>query len=228
MAARSSLQPVSTQRKRTPSGELPAARPDLSAMIAHDLKTPLSTIALNLEYVLDELGPDAPESLRSALEDCLTANGFAVRIVSEMAEAARLSRSEESPSAFVVDAAELVRQVVDLVGPEARSTGVVLSHSEVPSPSRAVPDVTVRALERLLGWAMRHARSGGSIDVELANLVIAVRVRTSGRCAPVSPDTARNALAVYFAQSLLASQGGGLWCAAEEDGALLVSIALPE
>ena len=85
----------------------------------------------------------------------------------------------------------------------------------------------MRALERLLDWAMRHARSGGRIELDLADGVLAVRISTSPRCAPVAPETARNSLSVHFARSLLSSQGGGLWCDGEPDGTLLVSIAFP-
>jgi signal transduction histidine kinase len=227
MAARSSLQPAAPSRARAPSGELPIVRPDIGGMVAHDLKTPLSTIALNLEYVLDELGPDAPEGLRSALEDCVAANSLAVRIASEVAEASRLGRDEPTPGALLVDASDVVRRALAALAPQTRDAGASLSHHLDPTPSHVAAEPTMRALDRLFGWCLRHARGGGSIDVDLRDLVLALRVRTSVRCPPVAPETARGSLAVYFAQALFASQGGGLWCGAEADGTLVISIALP-
>ena len=41
MASQSSLQPIPPQPRRTPSGELPVVRPDVSGMLAHDLRRPV-------------------------------------------------------------------------------------------------------------------------------------------------------------------------------------------
>src|SRR5580704_7798183 len=56
-------------RRRTRSGELHIVRDDIAGLLAHDLRTPLSAIAMNLDFVLGELEGTEAESVRAALED---------------------------------------------------------------------------------------------------------------------------------------------------------------
>src|SRR5258708_39827722 len=81
-------------RKMSRSGELHIVRDDLAGLVAHDLRTPLAAISMNLDFALDELPPGASEAVRAALEDCRGANARAVRVVSDMADAVQLSSGE--------------------------------------------------------------------------------------------------------------------------------------
>src|SRR5580698_8401786 len=51
-------------------GPVVQRRDNVSELLAHDLKSPLAAIAMNLDFALDELGEDAPSATREALADC--------------------------------------------------------------------------------------------------------------------------------------------------------------
>ena len=54
--------------------------------LAHDLRTPLSTISLNLEYLRDALRGTLSGEALEAVEDCLAACAQAVSMVADAAE----------------------------------------------------------------------------------------------------------------------------------------------
>src|SRR5579883_1304356 len=87
----------------TASGRFAAWHDDLAAMIAHDLKTPIAAVVMNLDYVLSELPADTPESVRAALEDCRAANQASSRIVADMTDVARVDAGKLRPAFAEID-----------------------------------------------------------------------------------------------------------------------------
>ena len=143
------------------SGELCAVRDDIAGLLAHDLKTPLAAISMNLDFVLDELGRQASGAMRSALEDCRVANARAIRIVGDMVDAARLASGEHKVTLVEVDASALLGGLVRAAAPEAAARGVRMVWHTDDDVVRGDADLLPRALERLLERALRHARHGG-------------------------------------------------------------------
>jgi signal transduction histidine kinase len=149
------------------SGELVALRDDLAGLLAHDLKTPLAAISMNLDFVLDELGKQASGAMRGALEDCRSANARAIRIVSDMADAVRLVSGEKRATLTDVDVSALLGNLVRAAAPEAAARGVRMVWHADSDMVRADADLLSRALDRLLERALRHARTGGAVEITL-------------------------------------------------------------
>jgi signal transduction histidine kinase len=179
----------------TRSGQLQLLREDVAELLAHDLRTPLAAIAMNVDFALSELD-DLPPSVRGALEDCSKSNQTAMTLVS------------------------------DMVDPEAAARSVRLVWTAEPSIVRADAGLLERALHRVLERALRHARSGGSIDVTLRNGTVVVRVR-SADAMPVVVEAGVHSLATHFADVVLRAHGGAVWIESDTDGALLFYVALP-
>jgi signal transduction histidine kinase len=211
------------------SGELSALRDNVAGLLAHDLKTPLAAISMNLDFVLDELGKEASGTLRGALEDCRTANSRAIRIVTDMADAVRLTSGERKVALADVDASSLLGGLVRAAAPEAASRGVRMVWHADADDVRAESELLSRALERLLERALRHARTGGAIEINLRSATVTIRVRPpSGDKADRSaPESAMRALGTYFAEAALRAQGGAVWTETESDGSLVFFAALP-
>jgi signal transduction histidine kinase len=210
------------------SGELSAVRDDVAGLLAHDLKTPLAAISMNLDFVLDELGRDASGAVRGALEDCRAANGRAIRIVSDMADAVRLASGETRAVLADVDASALLGGLVRAAAPEAASRGVRMVWHADTGVVRADADLLSRALERLLERAMRHARSGGAIEITLRDSTVTIRVRaaSSEQVDRSGAESAMRALGTYFAEAALRAQGGAVWIETDADGSLVFYAAL--
>jgi len=212
----------------TRSGELCAVREDLAGLLAHDLKTPLAAISMNLDFVLDELGKQASGPMRSALEDCRVANARAIRIVGDMVDAARLTSGERRVTLVEVDAAALLGSLVRAAAPEAAARGVRMVWHTEEGFVRGDADLLPRALERLLERALRHARHGGAVEITLREATVTIRVRAApGHDSDVSTaDTAMRALGAYFAETALRAQGGAAWTETDADGSLVFLAAL--
>ncbi|HZU83140.1 MAG TPA: histidine kinase dimerization/phospho-acceptor domain-containing protein [Polyangiaceae bacterium] len=230
-----SISPDRVNRMAPPSrpkrvGELSLVRDGLAALLAHDLKTPLAAISMNLDFVLAELPADAmPAAMRAALDDCRAANARAIRILSDMADAVRLQSGERRTSIADVDVQALLTSVVRRAAPEAAARGVRLLWSADAEVVRADEDLLGRAIERLLERALRHARVGGTIELTLRDGTIAIRVRSSGSddARATAPESAIRGLAMHFADAAMRAQGGAVWTEEDADGALLFCVGLP-
>jgi signal transduction histidine kinase len=226
-----SIKPDGTNAARartTRSGELVALRDDLAGLLAHDLKTPLAAISMNLDFVLDELGKQASGAMRGALEDCRAANARAIRIVSDMADAVRLTAGEKRVVLTDVDVSALLGGLVRAAAPEAAARTVRMVWHADSDLVRADADLLSRALERLLERALRHARAGGAIEITLRNATVTIHVRPApGDTSEAPPaDAAMRALGAYFAEAALRAQGGAVWTEVDADGSLLFFAAL--
>jgi signal transduction histidine kinase len=212
-------------------GELSLVRDGLATLLAHDLKTPLAAISMNLDFVLAELPSDSlPSTLRAALDDCRVANDRAIRILSDMADAVRLQSGERCANISDVDVQELLMATARRAAPEAAARGVRLVWSADVQIARGDEDLLGRALERLLERALRHARVGGTIDLSLREGTILIRVRSAvpedGVVTP--PESALRGLAMHFADAAMRAQGGAVWTEGDADGSLLFCMSLPE
>jgi signal transduction histidine kinase len=214
--------------RATRSGELVAVRDDIAGLLAHDLKTPLAAISMNLDYVLDELGKKASGPLRSALEDCRAANSRAIRIVTDMADAVRLASGERRVVLTDVDVSALLGGLVRAAAPEAAARGVRMVWCADSENARADADLLSRALDRLLERALRHARTGGAIEINLRHATVTIRVKPGpgDHVDPTPPDAAMRALGTFFAEAALRAQGGAVWTETDADGSLLFCAAL--
>jgi signal transduction histidine kinase len=212
-------------------GELSLVRDGLATLLAHDLKTPLAAISMNLDFVLAELPSDSlPSTLRAALEDCRAANIRAIRILSDMADAVRLQSGDRRATIADVDVQMLLTTAARRAAPEASARGVRLVWSADAKVARGDEDLLSRALERLLERALRHARVGGMLELSLREGTIIIRVRSAipdeGASAP--PESALRGLAMHFADAAMRAQGGAVWTEGEADGSLLFCMSLPE
>ena len=211
-------------------GELSLGREGLTALLAHDLKTPLAAISMNLDFVLAELPSDTlPSAVRAALDDCRAANARAIRILTDMADAVRLQSGERRSYVTDVGIRPLLTAIARRAASEAAARNVRLVWSSDADVVRGDEDLLGRALDRLLERALRHARMGGTIDLELRENVIVIRVRGSSfdeSCAS-PPESAVHGLAMHFADVAMRAQGGAVWTEGDADGSLLFCLRLP-
>jgi two-component system sensor histidine kinase MprB len=206
-------------------------REGLSILLAHDLKTPLAAISMNLDFVLGELPPDAmPSTVRAAIDDCRAANARAIRILSDMADAVRLQSGERRVNLVDVDVQTLLATIVRRAAPESAARSVNLVWDADAHVVRGDEDLLGRALDRLLERALRHARAGGTIDVRLREGTITIRVQSAAvdDAAASPPESAIRGLAIHFADAAMRAQGGAVWVEGDADGSLLFCISLPE
>ncbi|MGH7439571.1 MAG: histidine kinase dimerization/phospho-acceptor domain-containing protein [Polyangiaceae bacterium] len=192
----------------------PVLRDELAAFVAHDLRTPLATLAMNLDFLLEELhvGERVTPDARSALEDCRGANVQAVRMVCDMTDALVLASGDRKAVLAEVDVGAVVAAVVEVVAGEAKAWHVAITSRVEPTLAQADVELIARVVERVVERALWLARCGGRVDIVLEGDALAVSMSP----APSRGVSAGRSLGTYLAEVAMRAQGGALTIAVDD------------
>lgn len=140
--------------------EAERARRELTANVAHDLRTPLTTIRL----LLEELQPAPP--LPDLWQRLIAEVDRLIRLVGNLIDLARLEAGEWPLTYEALAVAPWVQGWVERLAPLWQPKGLAI-HVEVPSGLRAWadPEWAGRALGNLLDNAIKFTPAGGEIRV---------------------------------------------------------------
>lgn len=141
--------------------ELERLRDDLTRMIVHDLKSPLSAIIGTLELAVEgDLGTLSAKQ-RHLLTDARERGEEMIRMVDNLLEIARLEESEVRLQLADLEVARLLSEVADEWRVPAERRGASLDIETSPAVSlRADEHLLRRVFANLIGNAMRHAGEG--------------------------------------------------------------------
>ena len=195
----------------------------LSRLLAHDIKTPLASIAMNLDFVIAELAARGGSAVSPAIEDCRQANARAIRIVSDMADASSLAAGDYHPTLDDVRPGELVEKAVGAATREAASRAIKIVATTDSTRITADGDLLSRVIDRLLERALRQARAGSRVDVRQKHRALSIRALAG----PGDADLTAPSLALYFAEAAMAALGGGVWVESPEADVLVCRLILP-
>jgi len=222
-----------------------ALRRRVMADVAHELRTPLSVLQIDLESIEDGLAEPTPEVVTRLQEEVALLNRLVedLRTLS-LAEAGELQLETES-----LDVGHLVRTAVERVRGAAQENGVSLT-SELPEGLPAVLGDAQRlsqVLSNLLSNALRHTPQGGQIAVvarQVDGEGVRIAVQDSGEGIPVdelphvferfyrtdharSRDTGGSGLGLVIARSLVEAHGGRIWADSVEGEGSTFAFSLP-
>lgn len=207
-------------------------RRQLIADVAHELKTPLTTIVGTMEGLQDGVIPNTPATFELVHQE---ANRLR-RLVLDLQE---LSRVEGGKMAFNLQPhlpAELVKFATDRLTPQFTDKDIALTVSLPANLPAIYADLerTGQVLINLLGNALQYTPSGGQVEIFAESLDRQVRfaVRDSGvgltpddcekifqRFYRVDKSRARasggSGIGLTIARHLVESQGGHLWATSD-------------
>ena len=159
-------------------------RRNMVADIAHELRTPLSTMRGYLEGVLDGVIPASEENLVSVYEETLRLT----RLVQDLQDLSLLEAGEAGMAVDDVDLYPVLQRVMAIHRPEVQDRGIALQF-EPGLPGRGTSDVVAngaaplapvttvvrgdedrlsQVFHNLIANASRHTRRGGRVSVELS------------------------------------------------------------
>jgi signal transduction histidine kinase len=216
-----------------------AARRQLLADLAHELRTPLSVIRGNLEALLDGAFPLTPESLTPVYEETLHLGELVEDLRTlTLAETGHLPLEKER-----VELGELVEGVVEAVRPLSAEEGVEIKTECEPGLWVLVDPRRIRqVLGNLLSNAIRYSPPGSTITVSAFRQggEIWVSVQDQGPGIPeedlphiferfYKADKSRaeggTGLGLAIAKEIVQAHGGRIW--AENRGGARFTFALP-
>lgn len=147
-------------RSASPASE-PLRPVDYTPILVHDLRGPLSVLSMNLEFLRDALAKVEPsDPAQHAIDDCRDAVDKLFRMVANVLDLARAQAGELKPPLTPASVGTLIEDVAASHRAEAATRevdiGVELASADMVIETN--PDLFSRALDALVGYAMRLVR----------------------------------------------------------------------
>lgn len=159
--------------------ETEARRSHLIDEVAHEMRTPITTIKGSMEALLDEVIEPGPEVYARVADE-------ASRLQRLAEDLSTLSRAEEhtlSLHTARIDGARVAADVADKMRSQFDHAGVALAVTGTPAPVMGDPQRLAQVLVNLVGNALGHTPRGGTVTVTSGSDVTTswVSVADSGR-----------------------------------------------
>ena len=227
--------------------ELEQLRDDLTHMIVHDLRTPLTSVIAGMQTmeVLGDLNEDQKEFLDIAIAGGRTLLGM----VNDLLDVSKMESGALALERQEVLAADITAQAFGQVRQLIREKDLTLNHepSEDLPPLYADPEKLVRALVNLLSNAIKFTPTGGRVAVSAskgdANEIV-FAVRDTGEGIPKeafdrifekfgqvenrkSGRRMSTGLGLTFCKMAVEAHGGRIWLESEIDKGTTFFFTLP-
>lgn len=204
---------------------------ETTAMLVHDLKSPLSAMTMNLEFALRELTLDPSlDPVRGALEDSRAAGSRLFRMIANLLDIGRGEEGRLVPRRASVDVNDLFERIRQMHAVEACARGVSLTTDlSVSDPLDGDPELLGRVTENLVENALRYTRAGGRVHLiarqhdrafELSVANDGPRIEESARklifekyaqgAQPPSVQGINRGLGLYFCRLAVEAHGGSI------------------
>ena len=216
---------------------------EMSNLLVHDLKSPLSVIIANHDFILEELA-GSPECLE-ALLDSQNASRRMMRLLANLLDVTRLEENRLAVALAPTNVSRLLEGI-------AAQRKVIAASRRVTLVERVAQDIVLevdadlltRTVENIVDNALRYTPSGGRIELDLrdAGGLIQFRIGNTGAAVPEAErarmfekdsrdprDSTQYSLGLrlYFCRLATAVQGGRIWVEETESLRTVFVIQLP-
>jgi len=240
-------------RDVTQEYELEMYRREMSGMIVHDLRAPLSSVISGLHYALDEshVEPErfSLDIIQQTLEIGLRSSNSMLNMIEELLNIHRLESGEISLAYEEHNLAELARQL--LAANQARAEEVNITMAVVAPDDLPTIGIDIFHIERvfnnILDNALRYTPDGGQISVEVVStethqeviisdtgdgIPVELREKIFGRFHQENLGRHRrgskgSGIGLTFCQLAVESHGGRIWVDDAPGGGAAFHFTLP-
>ncbi len=216
-------------------------RRNLTADVAHELRTPLAALQAGLEELRDGLVEPTPQGLAGLHDQSLRLG----RVVSDLAELSAVEGAAVSLERTQVDLAEVAAGELGVRDPQLRAAGLVVSSAlDGPVLVRADADRLHQAVGNLLANAARYCRPGDEVrlTVRREDSRAVLDVIDSGPGIPAdelphvfdrlwrgraAKQVVGSGIGLAVAREIVVAHGGTIVAASPEGGGARITIRLP-
>jgi len=145
-----------------------AALKQVSADIAHDLKTPVQRIAVLMSDLRDRVADGSPEAVLA--ERAVAESERAVGVFQSLLQIAQIEGGSPRARFRTVDLSAIVATFADIYGPAAEDSGhslIIDMPSQRPVPVRGDKDLLGQVVANLIENGLRHTPSGTTLRLAL-------------------------------------------------------------
>ncbi len=153
---------------------------ELTAEVAHELRTPLAGMRSTIELALAR--DREPERYRAALADCLAIVDQTHRMVEALLALARLDAGTITTTADPVPLGPVLDDVVALVAARAADRGLTIERAAGDAIATTDPDRIRVVFQNLVDNAVSHADRGGTVRIAVTTeaATAVVRIANTG------------------------------------------------
>jgi signal transduction histidine kinase len=171
---------------------------DLTSLVVHDLKSPLSSVATNAHYLA--AAPDLSDKRRAAAGDIESAAESMHRMVMNILDISHSEVGGIIPNLVGVRLGELVDEVVRHASERFRQEklSVAVEVAVTDDRVRADRDLLRRVLENLLDNSIKYARAGTVVKVRVGEAHHAVEIRVSDEGPGIPEEFRARVFEKYF------------------------------
>ena len=226
--------------------KLDLLREDLSAMIYHDLRSPLANIISSLELMKGNEAANKDPSMLQLWEISNRATERMQRLISSLLDINRLEAGQAITNKKMTDVEDLVNDAIEILQPVANSKEVIIEKmifSNIP-PVMVDPDMIRRVLTNLLENAIKFSTQGDktAIGAKANSELVTLWVEDHG---PGIPEEALErifnkfvrlhgdgiakglGLGLAFCRIAVQSHGGKIWVENVSEGGSRFILTLP-
>jgi signal transduction histidine kinase len=157
---------------------------DFVSMVSHELRSPMNSVLMQLQVILEGLAGDLTPKQREILERAHEKIGNLAQMTTELLDLATIESGLIISEKSTLDMAAIIRDQVEFHRPKAESESICLI-AEIPEslpPIRANRRNMEEILSNLISNAIKYSPNGGVVTVsaEAAGDYLALRVRDTG------------------------------------------------
>ena len=171
-------------------GHLQREKDSLVRVIVHDMRSPVGTTMLSLEYLeLEMRRHPVSKTWQEAVEEALGGSGDVSEMIAQILDTTRLEDGHINLNLATLEARELLDQVRDSTATHARSKAIAIE-VEVENALPVVADAPLflRLLQSLLTTTIRRTPRGGRILLEATRRAGEVTVAVHSTAAAIPPE----------------------------------------
>lgn len=176
-------------------------REEMVQDVAHDLRTPLTSIKGASQNLLDDMAGPLSEPAREYVEIVRDQAEHLIGIVNWLVDAIRVSVDPVELKTVPVDIDQLAKRVVRGLRPIADEQGIALTVEAEPSGALVDPSKLLLVLENLVGNALKFTESGGKVSVSVRPVEETVEISVTDTGIGLSPDELEHVFDRYYRSS---------------------------